>query len=122
MRQFNEIFDKVMIEVTPTEVAMLGTDVPTINLNGSTWAEFTTWANIALSPNLQITRAYVSGCGTTIHSIIKSFNDKSAATLKANGFKEYSITADDCYEDDGRPCGPCLVLSIPLECPLLEED
>lgn len=111
----SEIFDKVMIEVTPTEVAMLGTDVPIITLNGSTWAEFTTWANIALSPNLQITKACVSGCGTAIHSIIKSFNDKSAATLKANGFKDYSITADECYEDDGRPCGPCLVLKIPIE-------
>lgn len=111
----SEIFDKVMIEVTSTEVAMLGTDVPIITLNGSTWAEFTTWANIALSPNLQITKTCVSGCGTAIHIIIKSFNDKSAATLKANGFKEYSITADECYEDDGRPCGPCLVLKIPIE-------
>ena len=114
MKKFNEIFGKVMIEVTPTEVAMLGADVPVVNVKGSTWAEFITWANKALSPNLKVVGGWISGCGTAIHANIKSFNEKSASTLKANGFMEYSITAEETFEDDGRPCGYCLVLNIPV--------
>ena len=114
MKKFNEIFGKVMIEVTPTEVAMLGADVPVVNVNGSTWAEFRTWANKALSPNLVVRRCWFSGCRTAVHASIEAFNEKSASTLKANGFMDYSITAEENFEDDGRPCGCCLVLNIPV--------
>ena len=114
MKKFNEIFGKVMIEVTPTEVAMLGYDVPMVTLNGSTWAEFETWANKALSPNLVVRSCWFSGCRTAVHASIEAFNEKSASTLKANGFMDYSITAEEDFEDDGRPCGYCLVLNIPV--------
>ena len=115
MKKFNEIFDKVMIDVTPTEVAMLGVDVPVVNVNGSTWAEFITWANKALNPNLKVISCWVSGCGTAVHVAIETFTDKSASTLKANGFTDYSITAMDDVDDDGRPCGSYLVLNIPID-------
>lgn len=114
MKKFAEIFSKVMIEVTPTEAAMLGNDVPMVRLNGSTWAEFTIWANIALSPNLVVKNCWFGGCGSVVHATIESFNEKSASTLKANGFTEYSITTEEAFEDDGRPCGCCLVLDIPV--------
>lgn len=114
MKKFNEIFGNVMIEVTPTEVAMLGADVPVITLNGSTWAEFTTWANKALSPNLVIRNCWFSGCRTAVRASIGSFNEKSASTLKANGFMEYSISAEEDFDGEGSPCGCCLVLNIPI--------
>ena len=114
MKKFNEIFGKVMIEVTPTEVAMLGADVPVVNVNGSTWAEFITWASKALSPNLTVKSCWFSGCRTAVHAIIEAFNEKSASTLKVNGFMDYSITAEEAFEDDGIPCGCCLILNIPV--------
>ena len=116
MKNFAEIFGKVMIDITPTEAAMLGNDVPVVKLNGSTWSEFTTWANKALSPNLVVNECWFSGCGTSVHATIESFNEKSASTLKANGFTEYSITTEEAFEEDGRPCGTCLVLNIPIDC------
>ena len=115
MKHFKEIFGKVMIEITPTEAAMLGTDTPVVNVNGSTWAEFETWANKALSPNLAVRSCWISGCRTAIRANIESFNEKSASTLKANGFMEYSVTAEEDFEEDGRPCGSCLVLNIPID-------
>jgi hypothetical protein len=114
MKHFKEIFGKVMIEITPTEVAMLGYDVPMVTLNGSTWAEFETWANVALSPNLTVRSCWFSGCRTAVHANVEAFNEKSASALKANGFMEYSITAEEDFEEDGRPCGSCLVLNIPV--------
>jgi hypothetical protein len=114
MKKFNEIFGKVMIEVTPTEVAMLGYNVPMVTLNGSTWVEFKTWANKALSPNLAVRTCGISGCRTAVYAIIDSFNEKSASTLKANGFMDYSVTAEEDFVEDGRPCGSCLVLNIPV--------
>ena len=114
MKKFNEIFGKVMIKITPEDVAMLGADVPVVNVNGSTWAEFTTWANKALSPNLVVKSSWISGCGTAVHAIIETFTDKSASTLKANGFMEYSVTAEECFEEDGRPYSS-LVLNIPID-------
>ena len=114
MKKFNEIFGKVMIEVTSTEVAMLEHNVPVVNVSGSTWAEFKTWANKALSPNLVVRSCWFSGCRTVVRASIEAFNEKSASTLKANGFMEYSITAEETFEDDGRPCGYCLILNIPV--------
>ena len=115
MKHFKEIFGRVMIKVTPTEVAMLGADIPTASMNGSTWAEFTTWANKAFSPNLKVESCWISGCGTAVHATTETFTDKSASTLRANGFTDYSITAMDDFDDDGRPCGSCLVLNIPID-------
>lgn len=114
MKHFKEIFGRVMIEVTPTEVAMLGADIPTVSMNDSIWVEFKTWANKALSPNLAVRTCGISGCGTAVYAIIDSFNEKSASTLKANGFMDYSITAEEDFIEDGRPCGSCLVLNIPV--------
>ena len=116
MKKFNEIFGKVMIEVTPTEVAMLGADVPVVNVNGSTWAEFTTWANKSFSPNLKIAYScWGDGSHCSISARIDgAFNEKSVSTLKANGITEWAIKADDQYEEDGRPIGcPALYLDIP---------
>jgi len=114
MKKIAELFGRVMIEVTPTDVAMMGKDVPVVTVKGSTWAEFETWANKALSPNLVVRSCWFSGCRTAIHASIKAFNEKSASALKANGFIEYSITAEENYEEDGRSCGYCLVLNIPV--------
>lgn len=115
MKKFNEIFGKVMIEITPTEVAMLGADVPVIVLNGHSYAEFVTWANKSFSPNIELDYAYDDGSGCCIIAKINGvFNEKSASTLKANGFTEYAIVAEDSFDDDGRPIGsPCLCLHIP---------
>ena len=116
MKKFNEIFGRVMIEVTHTEVAMLGADIPTVSMNGSTWAEFTTWANRSFSPNLEIAYAYWgdgSHCGISA-KIAGTFNEKSVSTLKANGITEWCLVADEQYDDDGRPLGmPGLYLNIP---------
>lgn len=116
MKQFKEIFGRVMIEITPTEVAMLGADTPTASMNGSTWAEFTAWANKSCSPNLEIAYSYwADGSHCSISAKIAGvFNEKSVATLKANGITEWSLAADDQYDDDGRPIGvPGLYLNIP---------
>ena len=115
MKHFIEIFGKVMIEITPTEVAMLGADVPIVNMNDSIWAEFTTWANKALSPNLTVISCWISGDRTAVHATIETFTVKSASTLKANGFTEYYVTAEESFEEDGRPCGSSLVLNIPID-------
>ena len=115
MKQFNEIFGKVMIEVTPTEVAMLGTDTPIVNVNGSTWAEFVTWANKAFSPNLELGWASNYSGSCVVCKINGTFNEKSASTLKANGFTEWAIEADDTCDDDGRPLNcSALYLNIPV--------
>lgn len=115
MKHFIEIFGKVMIEVTPTEVAMLGCDVPVVTVGGSTWAEFKTWANKALSPNLTVISCWISGDRTAVHATIETFTVKSASTLKANGFTEYYVTADESFDEDGRPWGCSLVLNIPID-------
>ena len=114
MKKFAEIFGRVMVEVTPTDVAMMGKDAPVITVEGSTWAEFETWANKAFNPNLVVRSCWFSGCRTAVHASIEAFNEKSASTLKANGFMEYSITAEEDFEENGRPCGCCLVLNIPV--------
>ena len=114
MKKIAELFGRVMIEVTPTDVAMMGKDVPVVTVKGSTWAEFETWANKALSPNLVVRNCWFSGCRTVVLAGIEAFNEKSASILKASGFMEYSITAEEDFEDGGRPCGCCLVLNIPI--------
>lgn len=116
MKHLKEIFGRVMIEITSTEVAMLGADVPTVSVYGAIWAEFTTWANKSFSPNLEIAYSYWgdgSHCGISA-KIAGVFNEKSVATLKANGITEWCLVADEQYDDDGRPIGvPGLYLNIP---------
>jgi hypothetical protein len=114
MKKIAELFNRVMIEVTSTDVAMMGKDVPVVTAKGSTWAEFETWANKALSPNLVVRGCWFSGCRTVVCARIEAFNEKSASTLKANGFMGYSITAEVDFEEDGRPYGCSLVLNIPV--------
>ena len=113
MRKFDKIFDKVMIEITPTEVAMLK-DVPVVTMNGSTWVEFTTWANMTFSPHLHVRGCWLSGCGTCVHTIIENFDEKSHSVLKANGIDKYSIDADGDYTEDGRIISYYLELNIPV--------
>lgn len=114
MKQFKQIFGKVMIEVTPVEVAMLGADVPVVAVNGQSWAEFSTWANKSFHPNLEIAEAFLSEQDETVRARIRNyFTRKSASTLSAH-FNEWEIYADDVYDTDGRPFGtPELYLSIP---------
>ena len=116
MKKFNEIFGKVMIEVTPTEVAMLGAEVPVVAVNGHSYAEFVTWANKSFSPNLMLNWASNnSGC-CVVAEINGVFNEKSASTLRANGFTEWAIQADDKYDEDGRPLGcPGLYINFPCD-------
>jgi hypothetical protein len=114
MKKFAEIFGRVMIEVTPADVAMMGKDVPVVTVEGSTWAEFEEWSNKAFSPNLAVRSCWFSGCRTVVCASIEAFSEKSASILKANGFMEYSITAEEDFEEGGRPCGYCLVLNIPI--------
>ena len=114
MKHFKEIFGRVMIEVTPTEVAMLGADIPTASMNGSTWAEFTIWANKAFSPNLKLSYAGFNSVMDCVFAKVEgTLDEKSISTLKANDIKEFSITADEDCDDDGRPCGCALWLRIP---------
>ena len=114
MKQFSEIFGKAMIEITPKEVAMLGKSVPVIVVNDHYWVEFTTWANKAFSPNLEIRYAYNDGSGCCLIAVLNGvFNEKSASTLKANGITEYAITAGMQYDDCGTPLNPELELHIP---------
>ena len=113
MKHFKEIFGKVMIEITPVDVAMLGTNVPVVTINSQNYADFVTWANKAFSPNLKFRCAsiYPDGCVTA--EINGVFHEKSASTLKANGITEWAIKADYQYEEDGCPIGPVLYLNIP---------
>lgn len=114
MKQFKEIFGKVMIEITPVEVAMLGADVPIVTINNHSWAEFSTWANKSFHPNLEIAPAFFSEQDSTVRARIRNFfTRKSASTLSAH-FNDWEIYADDVYDDDGRPFNtPELYLSIP---------
>ena len=115
MKQFNVIFGQVMIEVTPTDCAMLGADVPVVAVNGHSYADFVTWANKAFSPNLKFKWASNnSGC-CVVAAIDGVFNEKSTSTLKANGFTEWAIEAVDQYDDEGRPIG-CLGLCLNIPC------
>ena len=114
MKHFKEIFGKVMIELSPKDVAMLGTSVPVVVLNDAYYTEFTTWANKAFSPNLEFGYASIYPDGCVVAKINGVFHEKSASTLKANGITEWAIKADDQYEEDGRPIGyPALYLNIP---------
>lgn len=115
MKQFNKIFNKVMIEVTPTDIAMLGPDVPVITANGYTYADFVTWANKAFSPNLEFGWASNNSGSCVVCKINGVFNEKSASTLKANGFTEWAIKIDDLCDDEGRSFGcSALFLNIPV--------
>ena len=115
MKQFNEIFGKVMIEVTPADIAMLGPDVPVVTVNGYTYADFVTWVNKAFSPNLELGWASNHSGSCVVCKINGVFNEKSASTLKANGFTEWAIEADDLCDDGGRPLGcSALYLNIPV--------
>ena len=114
MKQFKEIFGRVMMEASSADVAMMGTDVPVVTLNASTWVEFITWANKAFSPNLKLSYAvFNSVMGCVFVKVEGTFDEKSISTLKANDIKEFSITADEDCDDDGRPCGCALWLKIP---------
>lgn len=114
MKQFKRIFGKVMMEASFTDVAMLGADVPVITLNGSSWVEFITWANKAFSPNLKLSYAGFTGDGTCVYAKVEGvLNEKGISTLKANEFKEFSITAEEDFDEECRPCGCALWLNIP---------
>jgi hypothetical protein len=116
MKQFNKIFGKVMIEVSPTDVAMLGTSVPVVAVNDHHWVEFITWANKAFSPHLELEHAFKDGSRCCIIARITGvFNEKSVSALKASGFIEFSVSAEeDCCDDEGRPLyGSSLYLHIP---------
>ena len=114
MKQFKEIFGKVMIEITPVDVTMLGADVPIVTINGQNYADFVTWANKVFSPNLEFGYAYIHPDGCVVIAKINGvFHEKSASTLKANGITEWAIKADEQYEEDGSPIGcPALYLNI----------
>lgn len=112
MKRFKEIFGKAMIEITPTDVAMLGTDVPVVSFNSRNYADFVSWANRAFSPNLVFSHAYI--CPSCVIAKIDGiFDEKSASTLKANGITEWAIKADEEYGEDGPTGCPALFLNIP---------
>lgn len=112
MMHLKEIFGVIMIKVTPTEIFILGAKIPIASIDGSKWAEFTTWANITFSPDLKIEHCYWaddSHC-SILAKIAGVFNEKSASILKVCGIKKWSIETNDLYDDDGRPG---LFLNIP---------
>ena len=114
MKQFKEIFGKVMMEVSFTDVTMMGADIPVVTLNAFTWVEFITWANKAFSPNLKLSYAGFNSVMNCVFATVEGALDaKSISTLKANDIKEFSITADEDCDDEGRPCGCALWLNIP---------
>ena len=114
MKHFKEIFGKVMIELSPKDVAMLGTSVPVVVLNDAYYTEFTTWANKAFSPNLELGRTFFSDAAVLYTRIEGAFNEKSVTTLKANGINEFNVTSEMDYADDGCPLGCALWLNIPI--------
>lgn len=114
MKQFKEIFGKVMMEASFTDVTMMGADVPVVTLDASTWVEFVTWANKAFSPNLKLSYAIFNSVMDCVFAKVEgALDEKGISTLKANGIKEFSITADEDCDEDGRPCGCALWLRIP---------
>ncbi len=116
MKHFKEIFGKVMMEVSPTDVAMLGEETPIVTVNGTKYAEFLIWANKGLSPNLTLECCYFRGDQISISAKIKDcFTEKSASVLKANGIKEFAVCAEDDCDEDGRPLDASLWLNIPIE-------
>lgn len=113
MKYFEEIFGKVMLEVTSTEVAMLGADTPVVTANGKAWVEFTTWANKFFSPHLMLDEYAWLTADRVKTRILGNFTPKCASVLKANGIDDYIIYSDYIYDDDGRPTGVSLYLAIP---------
>ncbi len=114
MKQFKEIFGEVMIKAPLADVTMMGADVPVVTLNASTWVEFVTWANKAFSPNLKLSYARFNSVMDCVSAKVEgALNEKSISTLKANDIKEFSITADEGFDEDGMPCGCVLWLNIP---------
>jgi hypothetical protein len=114
MKHFKEIFGKVMIEITPVDIAMLGADVPVVTINGQNYADFVDWANKAFSPNLELGRAFFSDAAVLYTTLEGAFNEKSVATLKANGINEFNVTSEMECADDGCPLGCALWLTIPI--------
>ena len=118
MKQFALIFGKVMIESTKNELealTALSENFPVVTMNGSKWVEFSTWANICMSPNIKINNCWLSHDENTVVVTMDSFNEKSASTLKANGITKFNLTASFTGDEDGYPCNTCLMLNIPIE-------
>jgi len=113
MKRFKEIFNTAMVEITPTDIAMLGKDVPVVSFNSRNYADFVSWANRAFSPNLVFSHAYICPGSCVVAKIDGIFNEKSASTLKANGITEWAIKADEVYGEDVPTGCPALFLNIP---------
>ena len=115
MKQFNEIFDKAMVEVESSEIAMLGVDIPVVTIDGHSWVEFVTWANKVLSPDLELRDAWINPARCCVNAEVAGvFNEKSASALKASGITEYALNAEMGIDDCGQyTYDAILKLSIP---------
>jgi hypothetical protein len=112
MKDFIVLFNKVFISVTNTDIAMFDKSTPIINIADRKWMEFVTGANKALSPNLTLINAYMSNDGFISAFIDGGFCKNSASTLNAH-FSNWFITANEDFDDDGRPLGSSLLRNIP---------
>ena len=118
MRQFDVIFNKLVISLTDADIAMIGGDYPVIDYLGCKWAEFTLWANQALSPNIQVRYSYMSQDYKYACIVLNEdspWMSRSHSTIKAH-FDEYILTTEDIYDPDtGEPLGSRLLLKIPIK-------
>ena len=115
MKRFKEIFGKVMVNITASEAAIVGIQIPVVHKNTLMWVEFTDYANLICGSNLECQYSYwTDSSHCCVEVKVTSFNEKSAAALNSNGITEWSIMAEDDFDDDGRPLGtPALYLKIP---------
>lgn len=118
MRKFNVIFNKLVISLTEADISMIGGDYPVIDYLGCKWAEFTLWANQALSPNIQVSYSYMSQDYKYACIVLNEdspWMSRSHSTIKSH-FDEYILTTEDIYDPEcGQPMGSRLLLKIPIK-------
>ena len=112
MKKFNEIYGKVMIEVSPVDIAMLGDNVPIVTLDGLSWAEFTTWAAKSFSPHIEVAQDCWMYDNEIRIRLIGSVTAKGLSALKTH-FPDFILYSDNIYYDEGPSYDSSLYLKIP---------
>lgn len=104
-----------MIEINTSSTGknIAGKGLPIVSIGDTLWVEFIAYANMMFSPNLKLADAHITE-DAVICTIDGAFTSKSATTLKASGFTDWTIDVTEVYGDECEPLGTSLCLNIKL--------